>query len=65
MFISPDTDGNESSAGLLRALGVFRGNLRQQVDRISDRAIESIQEIVIKMNQAERTLFSIPNVLIL
>ena len=62
MFTFPDTDGNESSAGISRALGVFRGSLRQQADRISDWVIESMQEIVTKMNQAECTLFPIPNI---
>ena len=62
MLVFPDTDENETSAGISRALGVFRGSLRQQADRISDWVIESIQEIVTKMNQAERTVFCIPNV---
>jgi hypothetical protein len=61
MFISPDSDGSESSASISRALGVFRGGLRQQVDRISDWVIESMQEIVTRMNRAERKLFPILN----
>jgi hypothetical protein len=62
MFTSPDSDGNELSAIISRALGMFRRGLRYQADKISDWVIESMQEIVTKMNQAERRLFLIPNV---
>ena len=66
MFIFPDTDGKESSASISSALGMFRDDWRQQTTRIliPDWVIESMQEIVRKMNQVERTLFkfSIPNV---
>src|SRR5713101_3543894 len=34
-FLSSDTDGSETAASILRALGVFIGGLRQQADRIS------------------------------
>ena len=57
MFIPPNADGNDPSASISRALGVFRGGLQQQADRMYenfDWVIESREEIVTKMNHAER-----------
>jgi hypothetical protein len=36
------------------------GDDRQQADTMSDQAIESIQEVVSRMNEAERGLFPVP-----
>jgi hypothetical protein len=55
-------DGNESAASISSALGMFQVGWRQQAGTMSDWVIESIQEIVIKMNKAERELFPICNV---
>ena len=58
----PDADGNESATTISRALGMSQVRWRQQGGTISDWMIETIQEIVRKMNEAERRLFPIPNV---
>jgi hypothetical protein len=57
-------DENEPIASISSALGMFKVGLRQQADTISDSVIESIQEIVSKMNEAERGLSPICNVLV-
>ena len=61
-FILPDADGNELAATISRSLGMFQICYRQQGRTISDWMIETIQEIVRKMSEAERRLFPIPNV---
>jgi hypothetical protein len=53
------TDGNESAASIPSALGMFQLSWGQRAYTMSDWAIESIQEIVSKMNEAERGLFPI------
>jgi hypothetical protein len=60
-----DKDGNESTASISDALGMFQVGLRQQTGTMSDPVIESLQEIVSKMNKAERGSFPICGVLIL
>ena len=57
MIISLDADGNESTASISRALGMFQGCWRRQADGISDWMIETMQEIVSKLNKAERGFF--------
>jgi hypothetical protein len=58
------TDGNESAASISGALGTFQVGWRQQTNTMSDRVIESIQEIVSKMNEAGRESFPICDVLV-
>jgi hypothetical protein len=58
------TGGNESAASISGALGMFQVGWRQEADTMSDCVIESIQEIVSKMNKAERVLFHICGVII-
>jgi hypothetical protein len=59
-------DGDESAASILdiqNVLGTFQArDSRRQADTMSDRAIESTQEVVSRMNKAERGLFPAPNV---
>ena len=55
-------DGNESAARIWDALGMFQIGWRHQADIMSDWAIESVQEIVSKLNRAERALFPTPNI---
>jgi len=62
MLISLDADGNDSAASISRTLGMFQDGLRQQADRISDWMIETMQEIVSKLNKAERRFIHIPDV---
>ena len=62
MFICLDADGNESAAGITRALGMFMMTSGNSADRITDRMIETMQEIVSKWNKAERALVPMPNV---
>jgi hypothetical protein len=62
MFISPDADGNEAATGISRALGMALIDWRQSVDITSDWVLETVQEIVSKLNKAERRLFPIPDV---
>jgi hypothetical protein len=62
MFISPDADGNEVATGISRALGMALIGWRQSVDIMSDWVLESIQEIVSKLNKAERRFIPIPDV---
>jgi hypothetical protein len=57
-------EGNESAASISGALGMFRVGQKQETDTTFIWAIESIQDIVIKMNKAERGLCSISGVLI-
>ena len=58
-----DANGNRSTADISRALGMFEDCLWQQADMISDWMIETMQEIVNKLNKAERTfIFTIPDV---
>ena len=62
MFISLDADGNESAASISRALGMFQDGQRLRVDRISDWMIETMQDIAIKLNKAERKFIPITDV---
>ena len=55
------SDGNESLESISGALGTFQVGWRLPADTMSDSVIVSIQEIVSKINKAERGLFSIPN----
>ena len=56
MFISPDADGNEAATGISRALGMALISGRQSTDIMSDRAVESIQEIVSELKKEQRRL---------
>ena len=49
-------EGNESAASISGALGMFHVGQQQQTDTTFNWVIESIQEIVSKMNKAERGL---------
>ena len=49
-----DADGNRSTADISRALGMFEDCLWQQADIISDWIIETMQEVVNKLNKADR-----------
>ena len=63
MFISLDADGNEAEIGISRALGMALIRWRESVvDTMSDWVAESIQEIVGKVNKAERRFIPIPSV---
>ena len=63
MFTSLDADGNEAEIGISRALGMALIGWRQSaVDTMSDRMAESMQEIVRKLNKAERWFIPIPSV---
>ena len=62
MFICLDADGNGCAASISRTLGMFHDGLRQQTDRISDWVIETMQEIVSKLNKAERRFIPMPDV---
>jgi hypothetical protein len=55
-------DGNGSVASISSALGKFQVGWKRWVD--TDLVIESIQEIVSKINEAERELFPLSDVLI-
>ena len=55
-------DGNESTARISDALGMFQIGRQHQADTMSDWAIESVQDIVSKLNRAERALFPTPNI---
>jgi hypothetical protein len=55
-------DGNESAVSVSDALGMFQVGWRHQADTMSDYVIESVQEIVSKMNRAESALFPISNI---
>ena len=57
-----DADGNESGASISRALGMFMMTGGNGGDRITDRMIESMQEIVSKLNKAERRFIPMPDV---
>ena len=56
------SDGNESVENISGALGMFQAGWRRQEVTMPDWVIESIQEIVSKINKAERELFLIPDV---
>jgi hypothetical protein len=62
MFISPDADGNEAATGISRTLGTALISWQQSADTMSDWVIESMQEIVNKLNKAERRFIPIPDV---
>jgi hypothetical protein len=62
MFISPDADGSESATGISRALGMSLIGWRQSDDTMSDWVLESMQEIVSKLNKAERRFIPMPDV---
>ena len=64
MFISPGADENEAATGISRALGMALISWRQSGDTMSDCVVESLQEIVNKLNKAERRSISMPDVLI-
>ena len=53
-IISPDADGDEAATGISHALGMASIGWRQSADIMSDRVIETMQEIVRKLNKAER-----------
>ena len=57
----PYSDGNETLESISGALGMLRVGWRHPADIMSDSVIVSIQEIVSKINKAERGLFSIPD----
>jgi hypothetical protein len=54
MFISLDADGNEAVTCISHALGMALIGWRQLADIMSDWVIETMQEIVSKLNKAER-----------
>ena len=56
-------EGNESTASISGALGMFRVGQQQQTDTTFNWVIESIQDIVSKTNKAERGLCPISGVL--
>ena len=63
MFTSLDADGNEAEIGIARALGMSLTDWRQfAVYTISDWVAESMQEIVGKLNKAERRFIPIPSI---
>jgi hypothetical protein len=62
MFISPDADGNEAATGISRALGMALIDWRQSPDITSDWLLETMQEIVSKLNKAERRFIPTPDV---
>jgi hypothetical protein len=62
IFMSPDADGNEAATGISRALGMALIGWRQSANIMSDWMLESVQEIVSKLNKAERRFIPIPNV---
>ena len=58
-----DADRNEPTVVISRALGMLQDCLWQEADRISDWMIETMQEIVNKLNKAERTfILTMPDV---
>ena len=61
-MIRLDVEENELVASMLGALGMFHVGWQERVNTMSDWVIESMQEIVSKMNKAERELPPIPNV---
>ena len=63
MFISLDADGNDAENGISRALGMALIRWRESaVDTMSDWVAESMQEIVGKVNKAERRFIPIPSI---
>jgi hypothetical protein len=62
MFISPDADGNEAATDTSRALGMASIGWLQSADTMSDWVVESMQEIVSKLNKAERRFIPTPDV---
>jgi hypothetical protein len=62
MFISPDADGDEAATGISRALGMALIDWRQSADITSDWVLETMQEIVSKLNKAERRFIPISDV---
>ena len=57
MFISPDTDGNESATDILRALGMALIGWRRSADTVSDLVVESMQEIVSELKKEQRGFY--------
>jgi hypothetical protein len=62
MFISLDADENEAPSGISRALGMSLIDSRKSSDTTTDWVAESMQEIVSKLNKAERMFIPIPDV---
>jgi hypothetical protein len=62
MFISPDADGDKAATGISRALGMALIDWRQSADITSDWVLETMQEIVSKLNKAERRFIPISDV---
>lgn len=57
-----EVDGNESTASILSALGMFLADNIQQAHTMSYWVIESLQETVSEINKEQRVLYSIPSV---
>ena len=61
-LIISDAEGNEAATGISRALGMALIGWRQSPNIMPDRVLESMQEIVNKLNKAERMFIPIPDV---